>query len=55
MIIKIEPSLDNEPYFALINSEFASKYSLHPGQLVEITPYNVGMKIRPSETYPQTL
>ncbi|UJG44816.1 MAG: thymidine phosphorylase [Candidatus Heimdallarchaeum endolithica] len=52
MIIKIEPSLDNEPYFALINSEFASKYSLHPGQLVEITPYNVGMKLRPSETYP---
>ncbi|MHA1316475.1 MAG: hypothetical protein ACTSQ6_03025 [Candidatus Heimdallarchaeaceae archaeon] len=52
MIIKIEPSLDNEPYFALINSEFASKYSLHPGQLVEITPYNVGMRIRPSETYP---
>ncbi|MHA1399410.1 MAG: thymidine phosphorylase [Candidatus Heimdallarchaeaceae archaeon] len=54
LIIKIEPSMDKEPYYMLINAKLAEKYSLHPGQLVELTPFNIGLRIRPSELYSET-
>lgn len=50
--IKIERSLSQEPEYLLINSSLARKYDLRPGDLVELTPYNFGLKVFTSDTYP---
>ena len=52
LITKIEKILDNEPEYMLINSELAQKYEILPGQLVEISPFNVGLKVYTSDNYP---
>ncbi len=53
LIIKIEDGLEKEPYYMLINSLLAEQYSLHPGQLVQLIPFNIGLKVYPSDKYPK--
>ena len=52
LIVKIEKILDSEPDYMLINSELAQKYEIMPGQLIEISPFNVGLKVYTSDNYP---
>ncbi|MCG3222101.1 MAG: hypothetical protein H7641_12055, partial [Candidatus Heimdallarchaeota archaeon] len=49
LIIKIEKILDTDPDYVLFNSELAHKYDIMPGQLVEISPFNVGLKVYTSD------
>ncbi|MHA1258941.1 MAG: thymidine phosphorylase [Candidatus Heimdallarchaeaceae archaeon] len=51
--VKIEEMLEKEPDFVLINSSLAEKYEILPGQLIEISPYNIGLKVYTSDNYPE--
>ena len=42
LTVRIDDMLDSEPEYMLINSELAHKYDILPGQLIEISPYNIG-------------
>lgn len=54
LTIKIEKILDTEPEFVLINSELAKKYDIMPGQLIELAPYKIGVKVYTSDNYSET-
>ncbi len=51
--IKLEPSLNKKSNYALINADYAHKYNLLPGELIELTPYNIGLKVFTSDSYPE--
>ena len=53
LFVKIEKMLEKEPDFLLINTSLADKFDIIPGQLVEISPYNVGLKVYTSDNYPE--
>ena len=53
LVIRIESILDSEPEYMLINSDLAHKYDILPGQLIEISPFNVGLKVYTSDNYPE--
>ncbi len=53
LTVKIEKLLDSEPEYLLINSSLAKKYEIMPGQLVEISPFNIGLKVSTSDNYPE--
>ena len=55
LTVKIEKLLDSEPDYLLINSNLAKKYEIMPGQLVEISPFNIGLKVSTSDNYPENL
>ena len=51
LIVKIEKILDSEPDYVLINSDLAKKYDIMPGQLIELAPYDIGLKVYTSDNY----
>ena len=51
LTVKIEKTLDSEPNYVIINSDLAKKYDIMPGQLIELAPYDIGMKVYTSENY----
>ena len=53
LIVKIEKSLDTEPEYMLINSELAHKFDILPGELIEISPFNVGLRVYTSDKFPE--
>ncbi len=53
LLIKIEKTLDSEPKYVLINSNLAHKYEIMPGQLIELTPFNIGLKVYTSDNIPE--
>ncbi len=54
LTIKIEKTLDSEPEYVLINSSLAQKYDIMPGQLIELTPFNIGLKAYTSDNIPES-
>ncbi|MHA1686947.1 MAG: thymidine phosphorylase [Candidatus Heimdallarchaeaceae archaeon] len=53
--IKIEKFLTHEPEYVMINSSLARRYDLLPGDLVELSPYNIGLKVFTSDSYPENV
>ncbi|MCG3256549.1 MAG: thymidine phosphorylase [Candidatus Heimdallarchaeota archaeon] len=53
LIVRIDNILDSEPEYMLINSALAHKYDILPGQLIEISPFNIGLKVYTSDKYPE--
>ncbi|TFG10177.1 thymidine phosphorylase [Candidatus Heimdallarchaeota archaeon] len=53
LIVKIEKQLDTEPEYMYINNDLAQKFDILPGQLVELTPFNFGLKIYTNDKYPE--
>ncbi|MCK4973563.1 MAG: hypothetical protein KAS52_09585, partial [Candidatus Heimdallarchaeota archaeon] len=51
LTVKFEKTLDSKPDYVIINSDLAKKYDIMPGQLIELAPYNIGMKVYTSENY----
>lgn len=53
--IKIEKFLAHDPEYVMINSSLARKYDLLPGDIVELSPYNIGLKVFTSDSYPENV
>ena len=53
LIIKIEKQLDAEPEYMFINNDLAQKFDILPGQLVELSPFNFGLKVYTNDKYPE--
>ncbi len=53
LIVKIEKILDSEPEYMFINNDLAQKFDILPGQLIEISPFNFGLKVYTNDKYPE--
>ncbi len=54
LIVKIEKILDKEPDYVLINTKLAEKSALLPGQLIELYPKDIGLKVYSRDNYSES-